>query len=105
MKTVGILLACLSLAAFGAAKGKGDAAKGKVVFQQCAMCHRGDSAEKKIGPGLKGLFRKDRLLNGKRPTEQNVRAKVDEGGNGMPPYKDMLSEQEKDDLLAYLKTL
>ncbi|MGA2327481.1 MAG: cytochrome c [Bryobacteraceae bacterium] len=105
MKTGSILLACLSVVAFGMAKGKGDAAKGKVVFQQCAMCHRGDSAEKKIGPGLKGLFRKDRLLNGKRPTEQNVRAKVDEGGNGMPPYKDMLSEQEKDDLLAYLKTL
>ncbi|MGC9972859.1 MAG: cytochrome c [Bryobacteraceae bacterium] len=105
MKTVGILLACLSLAAFGAAKGKGDAAKGKVVFQQCAMCHRGDSAEKKIGPGLKGLFQKDKLLNGKKATEGNIRAKIEEGGNGMPPYKDMLSEQEKDDVVAYLKTL
>jgi cytochrome c2 len=105
MKTVGILLACLSVAAFGAAKGKGDAAKGKVVFQQCAMCHRGDSAEKKIGPGLKGLFQKDKLLNGKKATEGNIRAQIDGGGNGMPPYKDMLSEQEKDDVMAYLKTL
>jgi len=38
-------------------------------------------------------------------TEANVRARIDEGGNGMPGYKDMLSDQEKDDLIAYLKTL
>ena len=95
----------MSVAAFGAAKGKGDAAKGKVVFQQCAMCHRGDSADKKIGPGLKGLFQNDKLLNGKKATEGNIRAQIDAGGNGMPPYKDMLSDQEKDDVVAYLKTL
>ncbi len=84
---------------------KGDAAKGKEVFQQCAVCHNADSDEKKMGPGLKGLFKKDKLTNGKKPTEANVRTKVDEGGNGMPAYKDMLSDQEKDDLIAYLKSL
>ena len=83
----------------------GDAAKGKEVFEQCAVCHNADSAEKKMGPGLKGLFKHDKMVNGKKPTEANVRAKIDEGGNGMPPYKDMLSDKEKDDLLAYLKTL
>ncbi len=87
------------------AAAKGDAAKGKEVFQQCAVCHNADSDEKKMGPGLKGLFKKDKLTNGKKPTEANIRAKVDEGGNGMPAYKDMLSDQEKDDLVAYLKTL
>ena len=34
-----------------------------------------------------------------------VRAQIDEGGNGMPAYKEMLSEDERDDLIAYLKTL
>ena len=58
-----------------------------------------------MGPGLKGLFKKDKLANGKKPTEAAIRAQVDEGGNGMPPYKDLLSDQEKDDLIAYLKTL
>lgn len=87
------------------AASKGDAAKGKEVFQQCAVCHNADSDEKKMGPGLKGLFKKDKLVNGKKPTEANVRAKIDEGGNGMPAYKDMLSDPEKDDLVAYLKTL
>jgi mono/diheme cytochrome c family protein len=58
-----------------------------------------------MGPGLKGVFNKDKLNNGKKPTEENVRAQIDEGGNGMPAYKEMLSEDEKTDLIAYLKTL
>ena len=58
-----------------------------------------------MGHGLKGLFKKDKMNNGKKPTEAAVRARVDEGGQGMPAYKDMLSDQEKDDLIAYLKTL
>ena len=84
---------------------KPDAAKGKEAFEQCSVCHNADSTEKKMGPGLKGLFAKDKLANGKKPTEANVKAKIDEGGNGMPGYKDMLSDKEKDDLIAYLKTL
>jgi cytochrome c len=87
------------------AAGAGDAAKGKEVFEQCGVCHNADSTEKKMGPGLKGLFKKDKMVNGKKPTEANVRAKIDDGGNGMPAYKDMLSDQEKDNLIAYLKTL
>ena len=84
---------------------KGDATKGKEVFEQCGVCHNADSTEKKMGPGLKGLFSHDKMLNGKKPTEANVRAKVDEGGNGMPAYKEILSDEEKDNLIAYLKTL
>jgi cytochrome c len=84
---------------------KGDAAKGKAVFEQCGVCHNPDSDEKKMGPGLKGLFKKDKMSNGKKPTDANVRSRIDEGGSGMPAYKDMLSDSEKDDLIAYLKTL
>jgi cytochrome c2 len=84
---------------------KGDPAKGKEIFEQCGVCHNADSTEKKMGPGLKGLFKKDKMSNDKKPTEANVRAQIDAGGNGMPPYKEMLSDQEKDDLIAYLKTL
>jgi len=80
-------------------------AKGKEVFQQCAVCHNVDSADKKMGPGLKGLYQRAKMTNGKKPTDSNVRAKIDEGGNGMPAYKDMLSDEEKADLIAYLKTL
>jgi cytochrome c len=84
---------------------KGDAVKGKAVFQQCAVCHNADSDQKKMGPGLKGLFTKAKLADGKKPTEVGVRAKIEEGGNGMPAYKDMLTDAEKNNLIAYLKTL
>jgi cytochrome c len=83
----------------------GDAAKGKEVFDQCSVCHNVDNDEKKIGPSLKGLFKHDKLKNGKKVTEENVRAMINAGGNGMPSYSDMLSEEEKNDVIAYLKTL
>src|SRR5712692_3472901 len=100
--TIAMLLASSLVAAD---KKAGDAAKGKEVFEQCGVCHNTDSDEKKIGPGLKGLFKKDKLKNGKKPTEANVKAIINAGGNGMPAYADMLSDEEKANLLAYLKTL
>jgi cytochrome c2 len=84
---------------------KGDAAKGKAVFQQCGVCHQAESDEKKIGPGLKGLFKKAKLADGKKLTEATVRSKVEGGGNGMPAYKNMLTDGEENNLIAYLKTL
>lgn len=85
---------------------KGDMAKGKDVFEQnCAVCHNSDSTDVKMGPGLKGLFKKGKLTSGTAVSDASVRAKIDAGGNGMPSYKDILSDTEKNDVLAYLKTL
>jgi mono/diheme cytochrome c family protein len=98
----------VAIASFGSAHAtdkKGDPGKDKEVFQQCSVCHNADSTEKKMGRGLKGLFSREKMTNGKAPTEENVRAKVDERGNGMPAYKEMLSDDEKNDLIACLKTL
>ena len=86
-------------------RAEGDVSKGKEVFEQCGMCHHADKEEKKMGPGLKGLFKKEKMTNGKEPTEANVLAVINEGGNGMPPYQDLLSDEERADLMAYLKTL
>ena len=99
-----LALALASVPAFAGDK-KGDPEKGKELFQQCSVCHNADSTEKKMGPGLKGLFSREKMNNGKKTTDATVREKIDEGGNGMPAYKEMLSEEEKDDLIAYLKTL
>ena len=103
-----MLLGCLATAGILllATQKAGDADRGKAVYElYCANCHHAASAEKKLGPGLKGLFKKRRMQNGQKPTEQNVQAKIDKGGGGMPSYKDLLSDQEKADLMAYLKTL
>jgi cytochrome c len=100
---------CLLLSlgvAFGHKAGKaGDPAKGKEVFEQCAMCHNVDSPEKKMGPSLQGLFKKKTLQNGKPVNDANVMAQINEGGNGMPAYNDTLSADDKANLLAYLHTL
>lgn len=102
------LVICVALTAGSRvllAADKGDAAKGKEIFNQCSVCHNPDSTENKIGPGLKGLFKKAKMKDGKAVTEANVRAKIENGGNGMPAYKDMLSDADKTNLVAYLKTL
>jgi len=107
MKPLGIMTVCLVVAAapWALVGASGDAAKGKAVFDNCSVCHNADSTEAKMGPGLKGLFKKDKLKNGKKVTEANVLARINEGGGGMPGYKDMLTDAEKTDLIAYLKTL
>lgn len=100
-----MIIACATAlsAASLAAQGKGDAAKGKEVFEQCSACHNVDTDEKKMGPSLKGLFKKPKLTNGKPMTEANVKAIVNAGGNGMPAYAELLSDKEKADVIAYLK--
>src|ERR1700738_4590176 len=83
-----------------AADKDGNAAKGKETFDQCSVCHNTDSDEKKIGPGLKGLFKHDKLKNGKKVTDDTVRAVINAGGNGMPAYADLLTEAEKTNVIA-----
>src|ERR1700739_1367012 len=108
--TIALVIACLSVAGLAFAQGKkggaaGDAAKGKDVFEQCSVCHNTDNDEVKVGPSLKGLFKRDKLKNGNKVTDQTVRAMINMGGNGMPSFGDLLSEEEKSDVIAYLKTL
>jgi len=102
-------IAALSISALLAQAGKkspaGNPAKGKAGVDQCSMCHDAASNAHKLGPGLKGLFKRAKLDNGKPATETNVRAVIDAGGNGMPPFKSILKPVEREDLIAYLKTL
>ena len=83
-----------------------DPAKGKSNFEDnCSVCHNSDSTERKMGPGLKGLFKHEKLANGKAVNEGTVTGMINEGGNGMPPFADTLTKEEKDDIVAFLKTL
>lgn len=93
------------IAAPAAAQKKGDAAKGKEVYEQCGICHSATTDEKKMGPSLKGLYKKAALKNGKKVTDASVTESINKGGNGMPPFEEILSGDEKANLLAYLKTL
>lgn len=101
-----ILMAASLVAAVNASAQKaGDPAKGKEVFDQCAVCHSATTDEKKVGPSLKGLFKKAKMTNGQKPTDASVLAIINKGKGTMPAYEDILTKEEKDHLLAYLKTL
>lgn len=114
--SAGVILAATLLAGADQGEGKkkagkmaaaaaGDAGKGKELFEQCGVCHNADSEEKKMGPGLKGLFKRTKLANKKDVNEANVMEVINNGGNGMPAYDSILSKEEKAHVLAYLKTL
>ncbi|MBI5281280.1 MAG: cytochrome c [Candidatus Solibacter usitatus] len=94
----------LTLASSLALAQKGDAAKGKEVFEQCAVCHS-ISGEKKMGPTLKGLYQKGKLANGQKVSDATVSAMINKGKGNMPAFAEVLSAEEKTDLLAFLKTI
>jgi cytochrome c len=81
------------------------ASAGQRLFEQCIGCHSVETNEKKVGPSLKGLLKKRQLLNGTSATEQNIRLRIKNGGDGMPSYGEGLSAKELDQLMEYLKSL
>jgi cytochrome c len=85
----------------------GDTDAGREEFlSHCATCHNPDSEEPKIGPGLAGLFARERLLSSNRPpTPENVASQILDSVGTMPSFESRLSQQEIADLVAYLKTL
>jgi cytochrome c len=89
------------------AKGKGNhsMSDGQRLFLHCSGCHDAETGNKKVGPSLKGLFKKRNLLNGTPATEQNIRFKIEKGGDGMPSYEQILSAKEVDQVMAYLRGL
>ena len=88
-----------------AAKGDGDAAKGKELFEtKCAICHNADSKDKKIGPGLQGI-KDGKLPSGKDATYENILENINKGGGGMPAFEKLLTPEEKDNVIAYVMTL
>jgi mono/diheme cytochrome c family protein len=86
-------------------KGAKNASDGRKLFQQCSGCHSAETGDRKVGPSLKGLFQKRELRNGAPANERSIRLKIKNGGDGMPSYDRMLSAEELDSLIAYLKSL
>jgi mono/diheme cytochrome c family protein len=106
-------VACLALAHIAAIGGsfgqdkspKGDLDNGKKVFDsRCFECHNADSKEKKVGPGFKGV-KDGRLPSGGKATRETLLQVIDDGaGEMMPPFKELLTDSEKEDVIAYVLT-
>ncbi|MBI4362223.1 MAG: cytochrome c [Euryarchaeota archaeon] len=92
------------------AAARGDAARGKDIFEKvaspaCTSCHAtGDS--RIVGPGLKGVGSK-----GDAYIRESIVSPDAVVVSGFPPgvmpktFKDQLSPEQLDDLVAYLKSL
>lgn len=78
----------------------------KIYDAECDRCHEPYSTRGKKGPGLKGIFQHKYLsLSGLPATDERVSNIVRMGRNEMPGYSQKLSDQDIQDLLAYLHTL
>lgn len=78
----------------------------KIYDAECDRCHEPYSTKGKKGPGLKGLFQHQYLsLSGLPANDERVTDIIRNGRNEMPGYSQKLSQQELQDLLAYLHTL
>ncbi len=79
--------------------GEGDAENGEAVFASagCGGCHvladAGSSGS--VGPNLDDL----------QPSQEQVAAKVRVGGGGMPAFEGQLSDQEIQDVAAYVSSV
>ncbi|MGB5983882.1 MAG: cytochrome c [Desulfobacterales bacterium] len=82
--------------------------EGALLFESkgCVQCHYPDLRETQVGPGLKGLFERDRLpVSGKPLSEANVRQQLETPYQNMPAYADRLSQAQREALIGYLKEL
>lgn len=114
------LLASLSLPALA----EGDPAKGAKVFNKCKACHVADADTNKVGPTLKGLIgRNTASVPGYKYSEAMLEyakanpvwddahfLKYIEDPKGVVPktkmaFAGLKKEDERADLLAYLKTM
>jgi cytochrome c len=83
------------------------ATRGKAVFtEKCALCHNAETAEKKIGPGLKGFYARGTFTSdGTKVTDDSVTKFIEAGKGMMPPFKDSLGPDKIKDVVEYVKTL
>ena len=82
------------------------AAGRRIYDQYCDRCHEPYSTRGKKGPGLKGVFKNKYLsLSGLPANDERVADIIRLGRKEMPGYSQTMSQQDMDDLLAYMHTL
>ena len=82
------------------------AAGRKIYDNYCDRCHEPYSTRGKKGPGLKGVFQNKYLpISGLPANDERVTDIIRLGRKEMPGYSQTLSQQDLEDLLAYMHTL
>jgi mono/diheme cytochrome c family protein len=65
------------------------------------QCHSANQGQVMLGPSLYGEMR----LAPKKKTSAQIRTIVSDGKGKMPPFKDLLTNDDVNNLIAYLGTL
>jgi cytochrome c len=83
------------------------ATRGQTVFKEkCALCHNADSTEAKIGPGLKGEYKKPTFSSDQiKLTDEALTTFIQNGKGMMPAFKTVLDPDKIKDVVEYVKTL
>src|ERR1700712_636509 len=68
------------------------ATRGQAVFKEkCTMCHNADSADAKIGPGLKGFTKRGTFTSDQsKVTDESLTTFIQNGKGMMPAFKTIL---------------
>ena len=78
----------------------------RIYDNYCDRCHAPYSSRGRQGPSMKGVFQRQYLpMSGMPANDDRVTDIVRMGRNKMPAYAQVLSQQQINDLLAYLHTL
>ena len=82
-------------------------AAGRHIYDQyCDRCHSPYSSRKRQGPSLRGVFKRDYLpASGMPANDDRVRDIVRMGRDKMEGFSNVLTDEQINDLLAYLHTL
>jgi mono/diheme cytochrome c family protein len=82
------------------------AAGRRVYDAHCERCHEPYSSRSRQGPSLKGVFKKPFLAESGLPAnDERATDIIRYGRSKMPAYSQVLTQQQIDDLLAYMHTL
>lgn len=76
--------------------------EGQQVFaNRCMQCHSANQGQVMLGPSLYGEMR----LSQQKKTTAQIRTLIRDGKGKMPPFKDLLTTDDVNNLIAYLATL
>lgn len=80
-------------------------ARGRRLYDQhCLVCHEAYSSSDRNGPSLRGLYRKKFMVSGQPVNDERIRDITVMGKSKMPAFA-FLSDEQLNDVIAYMKTL
>jgi mono/diheme cytochrome c family protein len=80
--------------------------RGRQIFStNCQMCHEVRGSRAVQGPSLEGVYKKRSLPSGAPANDERVRDAIMMGRPNMPGYQNLFTDEQVNDVIAYLRTL